>query len=146
MILRDVTIFFVIQVAMALFAFAEAYMEGPNGWKWNPKWWRINLPGGFTLNSYHVFVFGGMFPLFLSLPLVMYGWDRHVFLVLLFSYVVGIILEDFLWFVVNPDYPFRKWNPKETRWYPWVRIGKFAIPLPYVFVLFVSGLLISLIL
>lgn len=133
MISRDISIFIIIQLAMVLHACSEAYMEGKDGWRWNPSWWRIRLPRGYTYTAYHFFVFIGMFPLLIIvLPLVIGGWDRHLFLVLVFSYIVGGRLEDFMWFAVNPLYPLSKWNPKETRWYPWMTIGKFSIPVAYV--------------
>lgn len=119
MIIRDIAIFIIIQLAMILFACAEAYMEGKEGWKWNPAWWRIKLPNGYTYNAYHIFAFILFFPLVLIvLPLVVAGWNPHLFLVLVFSYVVGGRVEDFTWFVVNPLHPLSKWNPQETRWYP----------------------------
>ena len=146
MIFRDFLVFATIQLGMVLFACAEAYMEGKDGWKWNPKWWRINLPGGYTYTAYHFFIYFGMFPILLIfLPLLIAGWDRHLFLVLLFSYVVGSRVEDFTWFVVNPLHPLSKWNPQETRWYPWITVGKLSIPLSYTFNFIVAvGILIVL--
>ncbi|HLD25118.1 MAG TPA: hypothetical protein VJB96_04350 [Patescibacteria group bacterium] len=133
MIAKDLVIFFTIQLAMIFFACAEAYMEGKEGWKWNPAWWRIWLPGGYTYTAYHVFAFLLFFPLvFIVLPLVVAGWDRHVFLVLLFSTIIGGRVEDFTWFVVNPLHPLSKWNPRETRWYPWMKIGAINLPVSYV--------------
>lgn len=133
MILRDITVILLIQIAMVLFACSEAYMEGAGGWKWNPAWWRIKLPGGYTYTAYHFFTFVGFLPLLIIVfPLVIVGWDTHLFRVLLFSYIIGTRVEDFMWFVINPLFPLRKWNPKETTWYPWVTIGKFSIPLSYL--------------
>lgn len=133
MVLRDLAIFLTIQIAMILFASAEAYMEGKKGWKWNPAWWRIRLPNGYTYTAYHVFIYILFFPLILIvLPIVVAGWDRHLFLLLIFSYVVGGRVEDFTWFVVNPLHPLSKWNPRETRWYPWMKIGSFHLPVAYV--------------
>ncbi len=130
---RDVSIFLTIQLAMVLFACSEAYMEGKEGWHWNPAWWRIRLPKGYTYTAYHFFIYFCMFPLLLiALPLIITGWNSHLFLVLLFSYVVGSRVEDFTWFVVNPLHPLSKWNPRDTRWYPWVTIGTFSIPVSYL--------------
>lgn len=133
MVLRDLFLFLIIQVAMVCLSYVEAYSEGSQGWKWNPKWWRIPLPGGYWYHSYHVFLFLLMLPLLIfGIPFALIGWDSHIMLVLFFSYLMGAGLEDFLWFVVNPEYPFNKWNPRDTRWYPWITVGKFSLPLSYV--------------
>ncbi|OGG13813.1 hypothetical protein A2875_00950 [Candidatus Gottesmanbacteria bacterium RIFCSPHIGHO2_01_FULL_46_14] len=133
MILRDILLFLTIIVAMMFYAHAEAYMEGKNGWTWNPAWWRIKLPNGYTYTAYHVYAYYLTFPLLVfGLPLLLVGWNTHLMLVLSFSYIIGTGVEDFTWFVVNPLYPFGKWNPRQTRWYPWVSIGRFSLPLSYV--------------
>ncbi|OGG29836.1 hypothetical protein A2971_03505 [Candidatus Gottesmanbacteria bacterium RIFCSPLOWO2_01_FULL_46_21] len=133
MILRDILLFFLIQIAYAAFAHAEAYMEGKEGWKWNSSWWHIPLPGGYTYTAYHVYMYVfTLFILTIILPLVVNGWEWHLFYVLGFSWCIGSNLADFLWFVVNPLYPLSKWNPKDTRWYPWITKGSFHIPRAYV--------------
>ena len=122
-------IFLVIQAAFGCWAVWEAYLEGKQGWTWNPAWWRIKLPGGYYYTAYHVWAFWIFGPLvIIILPQVVAGFSSRLTLVLLFSYLVGTILEDFLWFVVNPVYSFKKWNPKDTIWYPWLRLGNFSIP------------------
>ena len=143
MFLRDILLFLTIQAAMAIFALAEAYQEGKHGWKYNHRWFSVPIPGGYWLHAYHVFMFVGIFPLFLFvLPILIAGWNTHLFLILLFSYLIGLVLEDFLWFVVNPQFSFKKWNPRYVRWYPWIRIGNHAIPLMYVVVFALATLLL----
>ncbi len=147
MVLQDFLLFLTIQAAMALFALAEAYQEGKHGWKYNHRWFSVPLPGGYWLHAYHVFIFLGIFPLFLFvIPLLLVGWNTHLFLVILFSFLMGLVLEDFLWFVVNPQFSFKKWKPKYVRWYPWVQIGTVAIPLGYLVVLLLSSILLFFIL
>lgn len=132
---RDIGIMAIIIVALASFSVVEAYQEGPQGWKLNPKWFRLRLTKKYFLTAYHVVMFLFLFPVFIFvLPLYLVGWSMHLFAVLLFSYLVGIVVEDFLWFVVNPEFAFSKWNPFHTSWYPWVRMGKVAIPVPYIVV------------
>jgi len=147
MLIKDILIFLAIQLAMISFSHAEAYQEGKDGWKWNPKWWRIPLPGGYWYHSYHIFVFYLTFPILIFLiPLILVGWNTHLILVLFISYLIGSTLEDFIWFLVNKDYPFRKWNPKDTRWYPWISIGKLNLPLSYFIKLLISIFLFLLLL
>src|SRR3989344_4693439 len=107
MLYKDLLIFLAIQLAMVSYSHAEAYQEGKEGWKWNPKWWRIRLPRGYWYTAYHFFAFYLTFPILIFIvPMILVGWSTHLFLVLLFSYLVGTILEDFTWFLVNKDYPF----------------------------------------
>lgn len=143
MFIRDLTVFFIIQLAMISFAHAEAYQEGKEGWKWNLKWWRIQLPNGYWYTAYHIFMYWVTLPLLIfGIPIALLGWNSHIFLVLLFSYLIGSTLEDFVWFVVNRDYPLSKWNPRDTKWYPWFTLGKFSLPLSYIIKLAASLALI----
>ena len=145
MTLKEVLIFLVVQLAMISWSFWEAYMEGDTGWKWNPKWWRINLPSGYTYTAYHIWAFWIFAPLvFIVLPLVAAGFSLRLFWLLLSAYLFGSILEDFMWFVVNPSYPFAKWNPRDTKWYPWITLGRFSLPMSYV-IKFVITLFILLV-
>lgn len=142
---KDLSTFAIIQLAMICYACAEAYMEGAEGWKWNPSWWRIHLYKNYYYNAYHFFVYYGVFPLLIILlPLLLVGFTLHFFLVLCISFIVGLRVEDFTWFVVNPLHPLSKWNPKDTRWYPWVKLGTFSLPLSYVISFFVTIILLLL--
>jgi len=133
MSLKELLIFGVIQLAMVAWSCWESYMEGDSGWKWNPKWWRIYLPGGYTYTAYHIWAFWIFAPLvIIVLPLLVAGFSWRLLWLLVAALLFGSIIEDFMWFVVNPCYPFSKWNPRETKWYPWLKIGKFALPLSYV--------------
>ena len=105
-------------------------MEGKDAWAKRQVGWNFEL-GGVQITAYH-FWLTMMFIILLSLPLVVVGWDRHLFGVLLTAGLLGVVLEDFLWFVVNPYFGLKKWNPDDAPWYPWLRIGKVAIPLMYI--------------
>ena len=138
MSVRDIAVFLVIQAAMVFLALIEAYQEDETGWKHNKHWFSIRLPMGTQIHAYHVFMFAGLLPIFIFvLPFVLVGWDGHLFLVLLFSYIFGITLEDFLWFVVNPHFGLGKWNKKHVTWYSWVQVAKNTwFPKRYIFSLF----------
>ena len=130
---REIAIFIVIQLAMIAWSHWEAYMEGDTGWTWNPAWWRFKLFGPYTYTAYHIWAFWIFAPIvFIVLPIVVAGFSWRLFWLLTGSYMFGSILEDFFWFVVNPLYPFSKWNPRETKWYPWIRMGTWSLPAAYV--------------
>ncbi|PJC80088.1 hypothetical protein CO009_02780 [Candidatus Shapirobacteria bacterium CG_4_8_14_3_um_filter_35_11] len=136
---QEILIFITIQIAMVCWAFWESYMEGDTGWTWNPKWWRIKLPKGYTYTAYHIWAFWIFAPIvFIVLPLISAGFSWRLFWLLTGSYLFGSVIEDFTWFVVNPCYPFSKWNPRDTLWYPWFTIGKFSLPLSYIAKLAIS--------
>jgi len=133
MSVKEILIFLVIQLAFVSWSFWEAYMEGDTGWKWNPKWWRINLPRGYTYTAYHVWAFLIFAPIvFIILPLIVAGFSWRFFWLLLAAVLLGTTLEDFMWFVVNPSYPLSKWNPNETKWYPWFKLGRLHLPISYI--------------
>jgi hypothetical protein len=68
----------------------------------------------------------------LTLPLIIYGWNAKLFGVILSAAAVGMIIEDFLWYVINPYFSLKKFNPEDAYWYPWAGIGKLKIPLCYI--------------
>ena len=116
---------------MAALSFAEAYMEGRNAGDHGKAGWKIALLKNWRLSAYHVWIFGVMLPLFLALPLVVGGWDSRLFGLLLSSYLMGLVLEDFLWFVVNPVVSFKEWNSTFVDYYPWFHLGRFEFPVLY---------------
>lgn len=81
-----------------------------------------------------------MWPLMLTLPLVIYGWDLKLFGVLASAYLSGMVLEDFMWFAVNPKVKLSDFNPKFANYYPWIKIGEISIPLTYILGLTLSAL------
>ena len=125
-------IFAWIWLAMIANGFWEAYAEGRNCWDKGKLGWKIRIGKRIFLTAYHFFLFCVMWPLMLTLPLVIYGWDTKVFGVLLSAYISGQIIEDFTWFVVNPKVKLKEFGPKFANYYPWIIMGKFKVPLLYV--------------
>jgi|SRR3989344_4170040 len=112
-------------------AFWEAYIEGRGGWAANQVGWKTNMKVGFLrrpLDAYHFWSWLVMIPLFLMLPFVMFGWNAHLFWLVIIGFLLGTVLEDFLWFVVNPAFPFKDFNPKKVWWHYWVGFGKYKLP------------------
>lgn len=117
-------------------SFWEAYIEGPNGWASKQHGWTINL-GIRKLTAYHFWSWIIMIPLFLLLPLVVFGFDKSIFWFLVGSYFIGTVVEDFGWFVVNPKFPLKDFNSNKVWWHRWIKLNKFEIPdfyLPYLFI------------
>ncbi|MBN2109943.1 MAG: hypothetical protein JW705_02495 [Methanosarcinaceae archaeon] len=73
-----------------------------------------------------------IWPVLLTLPLVVHGWDTRLFGTLASAYFSGLVIEDFTWFIVNPVVRFSEWNPGFVDYYPWIRIGKGYLPLMYI--------------
>ncbi len=130
-------IFIIIYLAMIANSFWEAYAEGRNTMELGKLGWKIKI-GKYFLTGYHFYLFFVMWPLLLSLPLVIGGWDTKLFGVLLSAYVSGLILEDFMWFVVNPVVKLSEWGTSFTDHYPWIKFGKFKLPLFYIVGLAIS--------
>jgi hypothetical protein len=54
--------------------------------------------------------------------------------------MIGLAIEDFMWFVVNPAVKFSQFNPEYANYYPWLKIGKFKIPAVYIVEILVATL------
>lgn len=126
-------IFLWIWAALTAMAFWEAYVEGRNPWDKRKLGWKLRLSKNFVLPAYHFYVFWVMFPLLLTLPFVIYGWNTRIFGIIASAYFSGVVLEDFLWFVVNPSVKMKEFWTKFTDYYPWIRMrNKKILPLFYI--------------
>ncbi|OGJ20030.1 hypothetical protein A3K73_03925 [Candidatus Pacearchaeota archaeon RBG_13_36_9] len=130
-------IFIWIYAAMIAMAFWEAYAEGRNPWDKRKLGWKVQLSRNFVFPAYHFYVFWVMWPLLLTLPFVIYGWDSKLFGVLASAYFSGMVLEDFFWFIVNPAVKFSEFWTDFTDYYPWIKVGKKKI-IPWGYVLGVA--------
>lgn len=138
--MNTLLIFIWIYAAMIATAFWEAYAEGKNSWDKKKLGWEVRIGKKFVLSGYHFYIFVVMWPLLLTLPLVIYGWDTELFGILVSAYFSGIILEDFAWYHVNPAVKPKAFWTKFSDYYPWIRLkGKKIIPVGYVL-----GLLIAI--
>ena len=118
---------------MISLSFVEAYVEGRNPWDKRKVGWKLKLPGGYVFSGYHFFLFVILLPFLLTLPLVIYGWNKRLFGILLSAYLTGIIIEDFVYFIVNPVVKFREFWSSFTDFYPWIKLkGRKIIPSMYI--------------
>jgi len=124
--LSDLGVFLYVQVIFVSIAFWESHIDYV-GWAKMQQGWRIKTPVR-ELTAYHFWMWLVMTPLFLFMPLAIYGWNFHLFWLLVASALTGIVIEDTLWFVLNPKFTMAKWNPQYCDWHKWIKVGKFAIP------------------
>ena len=125
-------IFIWVYMAMIAMAFWESYVEGRNAWDKGKLGWKIKI-GKYVISAYHFYVSWIMFPILFTLPLIIYGWNTKLFGILISAYFSGAVLEDFMWYVVNPVVKFKEFFTSFSDYYPWIRInGKKIIPLGYV--------------
>jgi hypothetical protein len=120
-----------------LFAFVEIEIEGEHGWAERlPTWFRITplyariyglAMRGKPLTGYHLIMF--------FLPL----WSFHIGFVggitwtwaaeatTLSAYVAWAVIWDFLWFVLNPPFGWRRFRKTQVWWHGRTWIGRFPI-------------------
>ena len=106
------------------FANAEVQIEGEAGWAANLPTWRIEdhwllrvFWGGRAMTGYHAWVFSFVaisfhFPVFFLAQWTLQMEARIIASVMLFW-----ILEDFLWFVINPAFGWRRFTPEHVHWH-----------------------------
>jgi hypothetical protein len=110
----------------AAFAFArvEIEIEGPHGWAANLPTWRISnrwtkiFYGSRPLTGYHFWL--QIFVLTLAhLPfgLDFCPWSWPMELRVIGFVILFFILEDFLWFVLNPAYGLKRFRRQHIWWH-----------------------------
>ena len=131
-------IFIWVYLAMIATSYWEAYVEGRKAWDEGKFGWKLKI-GKFVFTGYHFYLWYVMWPLLMTLPLVVNGWDTKLFGILASAYVSGTVIEDFMWYVVNPEVKFKEFNTKFANYYPRIKIGKIYIPVFYIFGIVVSA-------
>lgn len=103
----------------------EIEIEGKDGWAAALPTWKITdhwildvIYGGRPLTGYHVWAFGFVFFLF-HFPFVWgdYVWSWREELRVIGAYYLFWVAEDFLWFVLNPHFGWKKFNRAEVWWH-----------------------------
>lgn len=110
----------------------EASVEGRKPWDKGKTGWKLQMGKYVLLTRYHFWLFGVMWPLLLLLPFALFGFDSRLFGMLLSAFFTGLILEDITWFIANPFFGLRRFNPREVHWYPWLSLGPVSVPALYV--------------
>jgi hypothetical protein len=110
------------------FAQAEIHIEGDAGWAANLPTWRIEehwlldiFWGGRAMTGYHAWVFPFIM-LFFHFPLVFSGqWSWQLEARVFASVMLFWIVEDFLWFIINPAFGWKRFRQKHISWHKnWV--------------------------
>lgn len=116
---------FVLAVVLALL---EIQIEGPHGWAkklptWRPKArnkainFYIKMMSGREPTGYHMLMFSFV-ALILHLPYV-FGRSLTIenWLTTVSVFFIFVILWDFLWFVMNPYHPLKKFSKEHIWWH-----------------------------
>jgi len=107
-----------------LFALLEIQIEGSRGWATGLPTWRVEnrvtrlVLGDRALTGYHLYIHLFLLAV-LHLPYALFltplSWSAELrigaFLVLFW------IVEDFLWFVLNPRFGIRRFQPDDAWWH-----------------------------
>lgn len=120
----DTAIFFIF-LFLTSFSFAklEIEIEGRNGWAENlPTWklpkdnWLNKILGGRTITGYHLWTHIYILLLaHLVFSFVPFSWNIE-FKILSFL-ILFWVLEDFLWFVLNPSFSIKKFKKEFIPWH-----------------------------
>jgi len=111
-------------VGAFLWARMEIEIEGPHGWASNLPTWKIEkhvlldiFYGGRPLTGYHAWAFTVVFFIF-HMPIIWLGsWTFRKELNVIGGYYLFWIIEDFLWFVLNPNFGWAKFKEKKIWWH-----------------------------
>ena len=100
----------------------EIQIEGKDGWAANLPCWRIEkgwptkIMGGRPLTGYHVFLTLFMVAA-VHLPLFFVSWSWRLECLLIGFYLGMLLIEDFLWFVLNPHYSIKNFRKGNIWWH-----------------------------
>jgi len=116
---------FVLAIVLAIL---EIQIEGKHGWAmklptWRPKGGNLFIRAYSRLMSdreptgYHMSMFSFVL-LILHLPYVFgYVLNFHNWLMTMSLFFIFVVLWDFLWFVLNPYHPLKKFNKEHIWWH-----------------------------
>ncbi|MFK3739886.1 hypothetical protein [Massilia sp. TN1-12] len=121
--------------AAYLFARVEVEIEGEAGWAANLPTWRIEehvlldiFWGGRALTGYHLWMFS-FIGVFSHFPLFFMGaWSLQLEARVMASVMVFWIVEDFLWFLINPAFGWRRFKREHV---PWHKRWALGAPIDY---------------
>lgn len=117
------------------FAEVEIQIEGPAGWAASLPTWRIEdhwlldiFWGGRPMTGYHAWVFGFMFLVFHLGVFIELTWSLRTEARIIASLMLFWIVEDFLWFVLNPAFGIDGFVQNKI---PWHKQWFLKMPLDY---------------
>lgn len=106
------------------FAMVEIQIEGSAGWAANLPTWRIEKHwlldifwSGRALTGYHAWIFTFMALIFHFPLILMRQWSLALQARVIACVMLFWVLEDFLWFVLNPAWGLYRFNPAGVPWH-----------------------------
>lgn len=116
-------ILFVLAAAF-VWAKLEVEIEGADGWARNLPTWRINRHplldiffGGRPLTGYHLWAFTFVL-LIMHFPIAWTpAWSLRQEARLIGYYLIFWVVEDFLWFIVNPHFGWGSFHQQKIWWH-----------------------------
>jgi hypothetical protein len=105
-----------------LLALWEIQIEGKDGWAANSpggrieKGWLVKISGGRPITGYHVFMTLFLIAI-IHLPLFFISWSWRLESLLIGFYLGMLLVEDFLWFVLNPYYGIKSFRKGKIWWH-----------------------------
>lgn len=110
--------------AAFVFAKLEIQIEGPHGWAAKLPTWRVSnrwtelLYSSRPLTGYHVYLQLMIFVM-VHFPVVLlpHAWSIGLECRIISFFILLFLLEDFLWFVLNPAYGIKRWSPAHIDWH-----------------------------
>lgn len=111
-----------------ILAILEVQIEGAHGWAKNLPTWRAKpnkwyakiykkITGDKDLTGYHLCLFSFIFVLFHSLFFFGIKWNIMMEIKIISLFILFMIIEDYLWFVVNPYFTVKNFQGKHIIWH-----------------------------
>lgn len=118
---NQILFFVILFLAAVIFALAEIQIEGKHGWAAKLPTWRYTINTRLTffnreITGYHTFIFALVF-LLPHFAFVLTPWTLGGELYILAFYILLNPTEDFLWFVLNPNYRLNKFTKEHVKWH-----------------------------
>ncbi len=117
------------------FSEVEIQIEGPAGWASSLPTWRIEkywlldiFWGGRPMTGYHAWVFSFMFLVFHLGVFINLNWSLRTEARIIASLMLFWIIEDFLWFILNPAFGINNFSQNKI---PWHKQWFLNIPVDY---------------
>lgn len=119
----SVLILLYIVLLSLVMAFLEVQIEGNAGWAKNLPTWKFKNPirsiiGWTTIDGYHVWLWAFIILIFHFPFIVGHNFSLDSELIVVESLLIFFVVEDFLWFVINPAWGLKKFFTKEIPWHP----------------------------
>lgn len=106
------------------FSEVEIQIEGPAGWASSLPTWRIEnhwlldiFWGGRPMTGYHAWVFSFMFLVFHLGVFINLNWSLRTEARIIAALMLFWIIEDFLWFVLNPAFGIKNFSQNKILWH-----------------------------